>query len=332
MNETELPTQVIARATPSCPRHSESDVVELRDGRLLLGWTEFYGGSGADDGAARLVGRVSADGGRTWGEPRPLVDNDGGCNVMEVNFLQRQCGDLALFHCRKDAEVGGGGTPDCRVVMRVSRDEGATFGPPRELTGAQRYVETASGRSLRLTGGRILVECDAEGEAFCLLSDDDGATWREGGHVHPAGGGCWEPAAVERRDGRVLMLLRTTLGGQFRTLSADGGETWTEPEPSPLVGSGSPVSLERIPASGDLLAVWNHDVAGPRPRNPLTAAVSRDDGRSWGRFRDVVTGPDDAFAYPAVTLVGDTALLTYFNYRDGLSLHLKRIPIAWFYA
>ena len=102
-------------------------------------------------------------------------------------------------------------------MLRSSQDEGRTFGPARQLTGEKRYIETASGRALRLKTGQILVECDTMETAFCLISDDDGATWREGKHVKPASGGCWEPAAVEWKDGRVLMFLRTGLGGQSIT-------------------------------------------------------------------------------------------------------------------
>jgi len=146
----------IATATVRNPRNSESDIIELRDGRLLLGWTEFYAGNGA----ARIVGRVSSDGGRTWGDKYTLVENDGKCNVMEVNFLRLNRGGLALFHLQKNVEVGGTQTPDCRVMLRTSQDEGRTFGPARQLTGEKRYVETASGRALRLKTGRVLVECE----------------------------------------------------------------------------------------------------------------------------------------------------------------------------
>ena len=341
MNTAETAAQVgkeeifrltIAAATARNPRNSESDIIALRDGRLLLlGWTEFYAGKGADDGAARIVGRVSADGGRTWGEKYTLVENDGRCNVMEVNFLRLNSGDLALFHLQKNVEVGGTQTPDCRVILRTSQDEGRTFGPARQLTGENRYVETASGRALRLKTGRILVECDALETAFCLISDDDGATWREGRGVKPAAGGCWEPAAVERNDGRVLMFLRTGLGGQYQTISEDGGQTWGEATPTALCGTVAPISIERIPTTGDLLAVWNHDIGSSRARNPLTAAISRDDGQTWEHFRNVADAAGDAFAYPSVTLIDDRALLTYFNYQGGISLLLQGIPVSWFY-
>ena len=321
----------IAAATARNLRNSESDIIELRDGRLLLGWTEFYAGNGADDGAARIVGRVSADGGRTWGDKYTLVENDGSCNVMEVNFLRLKSGGIALFHLQKNVEVGGTQTPDCRVMLRTSRDEGRTFGPATQLTGEKRYIETASGRALRLKTGRILVECDAMETAFCLISDDDGATWREGQHVKPSGGGCWEPAAVERKDGRVLMFLRTGLGGQYQTISEDGGETWGAATLSALRGTAAPISIERIPQTGDLLAVWNNDIGSPRARNPLSAAISRDEGTTWEHFRNVADAAGDAFAYPSVTFVGDRALLTYFNYQGGISLFLQGIPVKRFY-
>lgn len=321
----------VAPATAENPRNSESDIIQLKDGRLLLGWTEFYAGNGADDGAARIVGRVSADGGRTWGDKYTLVENDGKCNVMEVNFLRLRDGHIALFYLQKNVEVGGKETPDCRVMMRTSSDEGKTLGPATELTGEKRYIETASGRALRLKTGRILIECDDMDSAFCLISDDDGATWREGQHVKPAGGGCWEPAAVELKDGRVLMFLRTGLGGQYQTFSKDGGETWSEAALSALRGTAAPISIERIPATGDLLAIWNHDVGSPRSRTPLTAAISRNDGKTWGHFRDIEDRADDSWTYPSCTWVGDRALVTFFNYGGGISLFLKGIPRGWFY-
>ncbi len=72
----------VASVGPDNPRNSEAAIVPLKSGALLLGWTEFYAGSGADHGPARISGKVSTDGGRTWGEKYTLVENDGGRNVM----------------------------------------------------------------------------------------------------------------------------------------------------------------------------------------------------------------------------------------------------------
>lgn len=215
-------------------------------------------------------------------------------------------------------------------MMRTSADEGRTFGPARQLSPAGKYTGLTNGRCIRLASGRILLEAWEGGDAYCCLSDDDGLTWRDGGRVKPEGGPCYEPACVELKDGRVLMLMRTGLGGQFASFSEDGGETWSKPELSALTGTPSPVAITRIPAAGALLAIWNDDDASPVSRNPLTAAISRDEGQSWEVVGNLEDSPDDRWAYPAVTWVGATALVTYFNYSGGLALQLKMIPAAWF--
>ena len=314
---------VVAPVKAENPRNSEAAIIPVKDG-LLLGWTEFYAGSGADHGPARLVGKVSKDRGRTWGEQYTLVENDGGCNVMEVNFLRLKDNSIALFYCQKNSE-----STDCRVMMRVSNDEGATFTQAKQISEDGKYTGLTNGRSLRLKSGRILLEAWEDGYSYVYLSDDDGATWRESQRIKPEQGS-WEPACIELKDGRVLMLTRTGMGGQYQSVSSDGGEHWTEPKPSALVGTAAPVSLSRMPSTGDILAVWNHNPGGGH-RTPLTAALSKDEGKTWEAFRNIEEKPGDAWAYPAVTWVEGEALLTYFNYTGGLSLQLKILPEKWFY-
>lgn len=315
---------VVAPVGAQNPRNSEADIVELKDGTLLLGWTEFYAGSGADHGPARISGKVSRDGGRTWSAKYTLVENDGGCNVMEVNFLRLNDGGIALFYCQKNTE-----STDCRVMMCVSKDEGKTWVEAKQLSPDDKYTGLTNGRCIRLKTGRILLEAWEGGDAYCYLSDDDGATWRESQRVKPSGGPCYEPACIELKDGSVMMLMRTGLGGQYKSVSRDGGETWSEPALTPLAGTAAPVSVSRLPDTDNLLAIWNHN-PGASTRNPLTAAVSKDEGETWECFRNIEDSPGDAWAYPAVTWVGERALVTYFNYTGGLSLHLRVVPAGWF--
>jgi len=317
---------VVGPVGPQNPRNSEAAITPLADGSLLLGWTEFYAGDGADHGPARIVGRVSQDGGRSWGEKVTLIENDGGCNVMEVNFMHLRDGGLALLYCQKNSEGG-----DCRVMVRVSRDEGKTFGPAQQLSPAGKYTGLTNGRCIQLKSGRILLEAWEGGDSYCVISDDDGKTWHDGGRIKPEGGPCYEPACIELKDGRVLMLMRTGIGGQFASFSEDGGETWSTPVLSDLKGTASPVAITRVPTTGDLLAIWNDDSQSPTSRNPLTAALSHDEGQTWVGKKNIESAPDDRWAYPAVTWVGDMALITYFNYSGGLSLQLKGLPAQWFY-
>ena len=334
---------VVAPVGPDNPRNSEAAIIPIKDGALLLGWTEFYAGNGADHGPARISGKMSKNGGKTWGAKFTLIENDGGCNVMEVNFLRLKDDRIALFYCQKNTE-----STDCRVMMRSSGDEGTTWSPAKQISPDNKYTGLTNGRAIRLKSGRILLEAWEGGDSYCYLSDNEGETWRESQRVKP-GDGCWEPACIEINCGAgvspaegsagvspaegkscVMMLMRTQLGGQYKSISTDGGETWTTPAATPLEGTAAPVSISRIPTTGDLLAIWNHN-PGASTRNPLTAAVSKDEGETWQQFRNIEDKEGDAWAYPAVTWVGDQALLTYFNYTGGLSLQLKILPAQWFY-
>jgi predicted neuraminidase len=315
---------------PQNPRNSEAAIVPLKDHSLLLAWTEFYAGNGADHGPARISAKISTDGGKTWGEKRTLIENDGGCNVMEVNFLRLKNEDLAIWYCQKNSE-----NADCRVMMRTSGDDGKTWSAARQLSLDAHYTGLTNGRGIRLKTGRLLIEAWEDGYSYCYFSDDEGNTWHESQRVKP-GDGSWEPACIELKDGRVMMLMRTGLGGQYKSYSADGGATWTAPVATPLTGTAAPVSISRVPSTGDLLAIWNNnlgkDLPGNVGRTPLTSAISRDEGQTWEHLRNLEEGQNDAWAYPAVTWIDDRALVTYFNYAGGHSLQLKILPSSWFYG
>jgi len=356
---------IVAPASADNRWNGEADIIQLQDGRLLLGWTEFYAGSSADDAPARLTGRISADGGKSWGEKYTLVENDGGCNVLEVSFLRLTNGDIALFHLQKNTKE-----TDCRIMMRISIDDGQTFGPAKQLSPDNLYTGLTNGRCIRLRSGRILLEAydgikkpietwDGEwgGTCYCCLSDDEGATWHDSGRIRPADtidaelitderfrrggkshGG--EHACIELKDGSVMMLMRTALDGQYKSISEDGGETWSTPVPTQLKGTPAPIAVSRILTTGDLLAIWNNNLDTPRSssnrnRTPLTSAISTDEGETWEHFRNIEehSTDADAWAYPAVTWVGDRALVTYFAYcKDSLPLKLTALSADWFYG
>ena len=165
---------VVAPVGPQNPRNSEAAIIPLKDGSLLLGWTEFYAGDGADHGPARISGKRSVDGGRTWGDKYTLVENDGGCNVMEVNFLRLRDGRIALFYCQKNSE-----SSDCRVMMRSSADEGKTWVNPKQLSPEAKYTGLTNGRSIRLAPAAFSLK---PGKATTAIATSRTMTARPGVH------------------------------------------------------------------------------------------------------------------------------------------------------
>jgi sialidase-1 len=114
---------LVCPATNEHPRSSEASVVALKDGRLLLAYSEFIG-AGADDSPAQIMAKTSADGGRTWSEAWVLQPNAGKQNVMSASLLRLKSGRLMLGYLVKNS------SSDLRVEIRLSGDEGETWGQP----------------------------------------------------------------------------------------------------------------------------------------------------------------------------------------------------------
>ena len=118
-----------------------------------------------------------------------------------------------------------------------------------------------------LRGSNVYVSRD-RGETFEFLGQARAPSTRVDEHM-----------IVERRDGSLWMLIRTTVG-VAQSVSTDGGETWS---PGELYLEGENVANKRFFLrrlhSGALLWVRNDGPTGARSH--LTAFVSDDDGATW---------------------------------------------------
>jgi Neuraminidase (sialidase) len=321
---------------PGNPRNTEGSFVTLRDGRILYAYTRFTGGTGDHDSAS-IVGRYSKDGGRTWtSEDAPILADEGAMNVMSVSLLRLKDGRIALFYLRKNSVT------DCRPCMRHSRDEGKTWSDPAVCASSDGYYVLNNDRAVQLRSGRIVLpvayhpsidgKFGSRGVAMAFLSDDAGATWRSSKSQLKSDSadraGFQEPGVIELKDGRVMMFIRTQSGSQYLSYSSDGCDTWTEARASEIASPLSPASIERIPSTGDLLMVWN-DHSGVDEsfranqsrggkRTPLTVAISRDEGRTWIRKRNLLDDPDGWYCYTAIHFDGERVLLAFVDGGSGL--------------
>ncbi|MEA3225935.1 MAG: sialidase family protein, partial [Planctomycetota bacterium] len=263
----EIETLLVIEPNKGNPRNSEGDIIELKDGRLCLIYTQFTSGSG-DHAAADLAMRTSDDDGRSWSDDRIVVRRPGGLNVMSVSLLRLASGEIALFYLRKTSKE------DCRPLVCISTDEAETWSQPTVcITDKVGYYVLNNDRAVQLRAGRLILPVarhqgpgqgrDTAGVIMCYLSDDNGKTWRRSkdsfkGYA-PNGQRITvqEPGVVELEDGRLMMFIRTNAGSQYICYSQDGGETWTKAQPSNLASPLSPASIKHIPWTDDLLCVWN---------------------------------------------------------------------------
>lgn len=309
------------------PRNSEGDFITLKDGRILFVYTHFTGGA-ADHSSAFLAGRFSADGGKTWtAEDKTIVENDGKQNIMSVSLLRLQSGKIALFYARKNS------IQDLLPVMRISSDEGAHWSEPIEIIPPEQvgYYVLNNDRVIQMKNGRLVVplalhRSKAGSTRFnpaaiflCYYSDDNGKSWQRGQEVavakQPGAKQPYmqEPGVVELKDGRLMGFCRTNGGSQFVAFSEDGGASFSDLKPSNIISPVSPASIERIPATGDLLMVWNnHQGISPElrgKRTPLTIAVSKDEGKTWEHVQNIETKPQGWYCYTAIEFTKDGVLL-----------------------
>jgi len=332
-------------ATDEHPRITEGSIIGLRDGALLYAVSEFIRGTG-DAAAAHIVARRSSDGGRTWEAKRVLQENVGQRNVMSVTLRRLPRRDAAqhpigMFYLVKNS------LSDLKVYLRISPDEGRTFGDPIRVTDAPGYHVMNNDRVTILSTDRVIAPVAWTPDirkrnhltAFCYYSDDGGRTWQRGRReVDMPRRGAMEPDVLELRDGRLVMILRNQLGYIAASYSDDGGHTWSEPVRWDVRAPEAPATLRRIPATGDLLLVWNNNYepgAGHSGRRtPLSAAISRDEGATWTNVRNLESRTDRMYSYTSLIFVGPRAVMSYYvrDEKTGrLSSRFRSLPVRWFY-
>ena len=337
----------LAASTPDFTRKGEGDVIELKDGRLMLVYMEFRG-TGSDEAKTRFVSQESADRGKTWLGHRVIAETEpGDMNVYSPNLIRSSDGGILLIFMRQHETS----PPTSTHHAWKSTDEGRTF-TPWSVFGKGTTYNVCNAVVKRMKSGRLLLPVTFTHETgpgyggVVLLSDDDGLTWSEAkSRISLPMRGVMEPHVEQASDGRVLMIVRSQLGSIQMSESSDDGLNWTLPKSTGLKSPESCPELTRIPSTGDLLVVWNNSY-DPKffshfgKRSPLTAAVSRDNGKTWQHLRDIETDPKRAFSNPGCRFLQDgTAILNYWTceylpnwaMQDVIDIRVAIIDTPWFY-
>lgn len=341
---SKLPLQHCLTISPGAenPRNSEGDFIKLKDGRWLFIYSHFTGGA-SDHAKAFLASRESSDGGISWStKDNVVVTNEGGFNVMSVSLLRLKSGEITLFYLRKNS------LQDCRPMMRISRDEAKTWSDPTEcITDEIGYYVLNNNRVIQLAYGRLVMPTALHGfekgklqpgQIVTYFSDDKGKTWQRSKSILKTDEqgerlSFMEPGVVEVKKKKLLMVIRTKKGCAYFSDSKDAGETWSTPKPSEILSPEAPATLTKIPSTGDLLLIWNDHFDKPeeyrlkRPpiRNPLTVAISRDDGRTWERKKIIENEPGHAYCYTAVAFDKNKILMGYCANNGSWGLGLTKV-------
>lgn len=278
------------------------NICELQGGGLLIA---YHRTTQVDfNGQYSTWTRASGDEGKTWSEPR-LVDP----HMQAPGLLTLSPGELLLNGCTVIDDHWS-------TTMRLFRslDAGQSWSEQKPIWERSNGIRLQGGCAslIRLQSGRIV--CPVFGnetvaanygaaterlKAWCYYSDDGAKTWELGkGKVSLPKRGAMEPSVAELADATLVMTLRTQLGFVYVARSDDHGQTWSEPWSSELEAPEAPLAMAAFPDRQALVLVYcsgkftpSHHHSGERA--PLTAAVSKDAGKTWRIVGDIAGGPHE---------------------------------------
>jgi len=315
----------------------------LKDGRVIAVALPTIGG------VQHAVAIYSSDNGRTWGQPSTLFRLPGNEGTFGYyDFLVDRAGEMHFFFLldpstgtswRRTHSQGLTKESELDIWYVKSTAGGTVWQAPKQIWGGRggdllSVIQLHSGRLLLPISYRTHRNWANRGSGFdaftysgqfdssAIYSDDDGETWHQSPSVLRTTTpdietieGAVEPVALQLKDGRVWMLIRSQMGRFYESYSTDDGNTWSPAVPTSLISSDAPPALVRL-SDGRIVMLLNRNLRFPYAyggRQVLHAAISDDEGKTWRGYREVVRDPfrqeppppggdfGPAYPYPAVT-------------------------------
>ena len=312
-------------------RSEQNPVLHVTNtGTVWLLWTSQHAGN---QDTARVMRRISADGGRTWGEAHTLLpETEAGGVFVRQPVAALPSGRLLLpvFHCVRIEGRKWVGDRDYSSVM-ISDDRGDSW---REVVvpGSVGCVHMNIGR---LADGTLvaLYRSRWADSIYRSTSTDDGDTWTEPVATELPNNNSSVQFVVLPDDRLALVFNESSAADATarRTSLYDEIDDDGLADEVPAAPDGEPEPLD----DGDSRsAFWG------APRAPMTLAISEDGGRTWPLRRDLETGDgyclsnnsrdglNREFSYPSITTGNDGRLHVAFT-RFRQAIEYVELEAGW---
>jgi len=308
------------------------DVVRLRGGDLLV---VFYAGYEHVSfprkdlpRGARVCSVRSRDGGKTWGDLQTVADtpwDDRDPSICQLADGTLICNWFTYYAGRKERRPGNP-VGYKEIWLAFSTDEGKTWGEPQLIPSTANAYYGCTSPIRPMPDGTLIMPIYHETRdkdnmyiilTLMIFSRDNGKTWSKPFVVDPDNIDNDEADIIRRLNGDLLCVMRTNYGkSMWKSLSKDGGKTWTKSEPIGFMGH-APYLFRT--SSGILLCGHRH------PGTSLH--YSLDDGATWSANVQI---DSHIGAYPSMAELPDGRILfVYYDEGPGSAIRavfLKPTP------
>ena len=306
----------------------------------------------------------SADGGKTWEKPRPIMDmgeyggkphKENGCSDPNI-LVDPKTGRIfvsAVWTWGKPGThqwVGKGSEPGFEIgktaqfMVVTSDDDGVTWSEPQNWTRKlkkEKWVlfAPAPGNGIALEDGTLVMPTqgrDAEGLPFSNItwSKDGGETWTVS---PPATRNTTESAVAALSDGSLLLNSRDNrnrkdkgdTNGRAMNVTKNLGESW-ERHPADHGALPEPVCMASMIShtmdDGRHLLLFSNPRDKHRRQN-MTIQASLDDGKTWPEKHHVLLDTGRGKGYSSLVMVDDQTVGILYE-SSIANLVFQRVPLS----
>jgi len=320
-----------AYLAPIFPSSHAANLLELKNGDLLCAW--FSGSWEGESDVAIVLARLRK-GSSQWSKPM-VIDHHTGESYQNPVLFESADGTIWIFHTTQGA---GQGESNAKVLVTRSTDGGERWSAPAVLfdtPGAftrERLVVMPDGRWL------LPLYISADNSSVMEISGDGGAHWKV--CTVPESKGYIQPDVVRVGNEYIAWFRSRAADFIYRSTSADGC-AWTAPRKTELPNNNASIQLAQLSNGHLVLAFNNKSKAGLR--RPVSVALSKDRGASWGWVRDLETGravldpgkdPNrrdpgrEEYSYPSVIQAAGGKIVVAFTYRRE-TIRVVRFDEKW---
>ena len=188
------------------------------------------------------------------------------------------------------------------LYVHISCDGGRSFDHTVKIDTAPYRVGYTRTGVIQLSDGRVAYAVTEHHppysrHTYVLFSDDGGRAWNRPVLICARDArDLGEPDIVEVAPGEICCVLRSNKPGDFLHMcrSVDAGQTWSEPQPTPLVGHPGHLLVLQ---DGRLLCTYGYR----HPPFGIRACLCDDGARTWNLDREIVIRndmPNSDLGYP----------------------------------